>query len=149
MVKKLIGLVLMVVGSIVAAMFAVGDTYLESDGKSVTLTALYDVTARQLAVINGWVGVAGRTVESGDNVALDVSSREYQLEVPTALAAAVGDIIWIDPADITGHSIDSTSYTKIPANGLIALMKVTVAQDANDIVCGMLFPTQAPELALN
>lgn len=149
MLRKVWSFILLVVGAVVAAMFAVGDTDLESDGKSVTLTATADVIAKRLAIINGWVGVATRTVESGDMVSLDISTREYQLQVPAAFNPAVGAIIWINPADITGHNIDDTSYTTTAADGLIALMKVTQAKNASNVLTGILFPSQLPELALN
>lgn len=109
----------------------------ESDGKSLQLTVSYDVAAEQLAVIDGWVGVTFEAGESGDLIALDISQQEYQFEVPTALEVVTGEIVYLEIADLTGHTPDSTAYSKTAGSGKVALFKATSDQDANDVVTGI------------
>lgn len=135
-------LVLWVVMAVVGAMFAVGDTYYESDGQAVNVDLTYSVTARDLVVVQSWVGVAVETGESGDTIALDISGVERQLQVPASLSVSKGATIYLEVADLTGHTPDDTAYSTSSGAGKIALMKATAAKDASNIVTGIMFPKQ-------
>lgn len=117
---------------------AVGDTYFESDGKSVNVDLLYTVAKNQIAYVDQFLGIVLADGDSGDSVALNQDKREYQLMVPTALAAVKGDVIYIDVTDLTGHTPDSTAYYKAADTNRVAFMKLTSDQDANDVVTGIL-----------
>lgn len=119
---------------------AIGNTFFDNEGKSVTLPVTATVEGNQIAVVSGWLGITANRAESGENVALTIDRRGYQLQVPTALAAEVGDTIYIDLTDLTGHTPDSTAYSKSAGAGKKALLRVTEAQDANDWVIGILLP---------
>lgn len=122
---------------------ALGDMVFNSDGKAVHVDLLYSVRKNQLAVVDGWLGVTASDGESGDTIALTVDGREYQLEVPQALGAKRGDIIYIDITDLTNHDVDSSAYSlNTPGNNLVALMKVTHDQDANNVVIGIMLKDQ-------
>lgn len=111
--------------------------YKESDGQGVQVDLTYTVVAQQLAVVEGWTGVTVEAGDSGDTIALDVAMVERQWEVPTALAVAKGDIVYLEVADLTGHTPDDTAYSKTAGAGKIALFKATSAQDGNDVVTGI------------
>lgn len=117
---------------------AVGDTYFESDGKSVDVDLLYTVTKNQVAYVDQFLGIISDDGDSGDTVSMNQDKREYQLIVPTALAVTKGDTIYIDVTDLTGHTPDSTAYYKATDTNRVAFMKATAAQDANDVVTGIL-----------
>lgn len=117
---------------------AVGDTYLESDGKGVNVDLLYTVTKNQVAYVDGFLGIILDDGDSGDTVAINTDKREYQITVPTALAVSKGDTIYIDVTDLTGHTPDSTAYYKTAEANTVAFMKATQDQDANDVVTGIL-----------
>lgn len=140
--KLLLKLFVYLMGAVVASMFAVGDVANESDGQAVHVDLLYSVDADELAVVDGWVGITMDDGESGDTIALDVSSREYQWVVPAALSVAKGDTVYLEVADVTGHTPDSTAYSTSSGAGKIPLFKATAAKDANDVVTGIAFPTQ-------
>lgn len=120
-------------------MAAVGKkVYKESDGKSVNVDLLYTVEAQQLIVADGWAGITVEAGESGETIALDIEMGvERQLEVPSTLAVAKGDIVYLEIADVTGHTPDSTAYTTSAGSGKIALLKATAAKDANNVVTGI------------
>jgi hypothetical protein len=113
-------------------------TYFESDGKAVDVDLLYTVAKGAVAVVEGWVGIAGAAGVSGDEIALAVDNREYQVEVPTGLSVSKGDIIYITVATITGHYPDDEAYTTSAGEGKVAFMKATADKDANDIVTGIM-----------
>jgi hypothetical protein len=126
-------------GSVIASMFVVGaDTHLESDGDAVNVDLTATVTAKQVALVEGWLGITGTAGESGDTIALDISPREYQFTVPTALAVVKGDKIYIEVADLTGHTPDDTAYSKTAGAGKVLFFKATSDQDDNDLVFGIL-----------
>lgn len=119
-------------------------TYFESDGKAVNVTLTDgDVVKGAVAVINGWVGIAGETKESGEELALIVDDREYQFKVPAGLAVAKGAIVYITVATITGHYPDDEAYTTTAGAGKVALFKATAAKDANNVVTGIMLAHNA------
>ena len=123
---------------------AAGDkTYLESDGKAVNVTLTATVKKDQLVVVEGWVGIAGSDGVSGEQIALSVDNREYQITVPAALAVAKGAIIYITLASIVGHTIQDAGYVTAPAAGTVAVFKATSAKDANQVVTGIMIAAGA------
>lgn len=140
--RALINVISTVVGLMVAwvvAAMTTGDTHYESDGKSVTLPLLYTVEKGDLVVVSSWLGIAANDGDSGDTIALEIDSVERQVVVPAALAAAIGDIIYIEVADVTGHKPDDTAYSKTAGSGKVAFLKVTVAQSGT-LVFGIVLP---------
>ncbi len=117
---------------------AVGDTFAYTDGESVTVDLLYTVTAKQVAVVEGWLGIVVEGGASGDMVALDIASKEYQMYVPAGLSVSKGDIIYIEVADVTGHTPDDTAYGTSSGAGKTAFMKATSDKDVNNVVTGIL-----------
>ncbi len=115
------------------------NVYKESDGKAVNVDLLYSVEALQIAVVDGWAGITMESGDSGDTIALDIQSGvERQYEVPSTLDVAKGDIVYLEVADVTGHTPDSTAYSTSAGAGKIALMKATAAKDANNVVTGIM-----------
>jgi len=119
------------------------NTYLESDGKSVEVDLLYTVPEGQLAVVEGWVGVAAESGDSGDRIALSSDDREYQFTVPAALDVDKGDIVYLEVADLTGHIPDDSAYSTSPGAGKVALFKATMDKDDNDMVTGIMLAHNA------
>lgn len=112
--------------------------YKESDGQAVNVDLLYTVEALQLAVVDGWLGVTMESGDSGDTIAMEVASGvERQFEVPSTLSVSKGDIVYIEVADLTGHTPDDTAYGTSAGAGKVAFFKATAAKDANDIVTGI------------
>lgn len=143
MFAKLRAILMFFVLAVVGAMFAVGkDVWKESDGKAVYVDLLYSVEGNQLAVVDGWTGITGESGDSGDMIALDVSSVERQWEVPSTLSVSKGDTVYLEVADVTGHTPDSTAYSTSSGEGKIKLFKATAAKDANNVVTGIAFPSQ-------
>lgn len=119
-------------------------TNFESDGKAVNVTLTDgDVVKGAVAVVNGWLGIAGQDANSGETLALIVDDREYQVEVPAGLGAEKGDTLFITVATITGHYPDDEAYTLAAGAGKIAFMKLTSDQDANNIVTGIMLAHNA------
>ena len=116
------------------------DTHLESDGKSVVVDALYAVEKGQVLWIDYWTGIAASDAQSGYQVALTIDQREYQFTVPATLAVSKGNIVYFDPAQVTGHVPDDAGYTTTAAEGLVALCKATADKDSNNVVTGILLP---------
>ena len=114
------------------------NTYLESDGKSVTVTLSAALDKNQVAYVEGWLGIANQDGANGEPITLSVDRREYQFTVPAALAVSKGATVYVDVADLTGHIPDDTAYYTAADTGRVALFKATAAKDANNVVTGML-----------
>lgn len=119
------------------------NTYLESDGKAVTVSLSYTVGKNEVAVVEGWLGISQGSGDSGEDIALAVDEREYQLEVPSGLDVSKGDIVYIDVTDLTGHTPDDAAYATSGGANLVAFMKATADKDANDIVTGIMLAKAA------
>jgi predicted RecA/RadA family phage recombinase len=116
------------------------NTYLESDGKAVNVALTYTVAKGQLVVVENWLGIASDDGSSGDTIALSIDEREYQVTVPSGLAVAKGDKIYIEVADLTGHIPDDTAYSTTAGAGKVAFFKATAAKDSNHVVTGKMLP---------
>lgn len=114
------------------------NTYLDNDGRSVEVDLLYTVGANQVAYVDGWLGVTQRSGDSGDSVALAIDRRAYQFTVPSGLSVSKGDVVYVDPAQLTSHVPDEAGYTTTAADGLVALFKAVEDKDDNDVVVGVL-----------
>ncbi len=119
------------------------NTYFESDGNAVDVTLDNTVGKGQVAVVEGWLGIAGASGDSGDEISLAVDNREYQFTVPAGLAVSKGDIVYVDVADLTGHVPDDTAYATTAGAGLVAFFKATADKDANDVVTGIMLAHNA------
>ena len=117
------------------------NTYLESEGKSVQVDLSFTVAANQVAVVEGWLGITADSGDSGDTIALTNDRREYQFTVPD-LSLTKGDIVYIEVADLTGHTPDDTAYSTTAGAGKVAFFKCTSDQyvdaDGNPGVDGIL-----------
>lgn len=113
-------------------------TYHESDGKAVEVTLTATVAKDQVAYVQGWLGLVTKDGVSGENTNLTIDEREYQFTVPSALAVAKGDIVYIDVTDLTGHTPDDSAYSKTAGSNKIRLFKATAAQDGNNMVTGIM-----------
>lgn len=108
---------------------------LRSDGNAVevVLTAAVDkgelVTNAHTAA--GFFGIAMEDGEIGDTIAIETSMREFELEIPSGVAAAKGAVLY---ADATTGAITATATNNKP------VLKVTVAKDANNIIWAKLAP---------
>lgn len=115
-----------------------GEIYLNDDGMSVQLTALHTVAANRVAVVSNWLGISRGNAESGDIVALAVDKRSYQFKVPASFDPAVGDLVYIEVADVTGHYPDDTAWGTSAGSGKVALCKVVVAKNSDNWIIGKL-----------
>jgi hypothetical protein len=140
---KLIGLVLLVIVSAIASAMAlvVGeDTYKNSDGKAVKVDLLYTVKAKQVAVVDGWLGVTVGGGDSGDETVLELAQIERQFTVPAGLSVSKGDVVYIEVADLTGHTPDDTAYSTTAGAGKVAFFKATMDKNADNVVTGIVLP---------
>lgn len=116
---------------------AVSEAFKESDGRSVTVQLSYSADAGMAVYAQQWAGITVRSGDSDDYVALSIEG-EWQIDVGADLAVAVGDVIYIDPTEISGaHIIPAAAYTKT-ATSNIPFFKATSAKDSNNIVTGIL-----------
>ena len=126
-----------IVAAVVLAMVMVGvtgaDTHKESDGLSVAVSLTATVTAKQVAFVEGWLGVTVRAGVSGDSAVLDISPVERQFTVPSGLGASKGDIVYIDVTDLTGHTPDDSAYALAAAADHVAYFKCTSDQDGTEV----------------
>lgn len=144
MFKRLMNVFAVVIGALAAAMFAVGQDIAEdAEGEAVTLTLTATVNAKQIAYINGWLGVTVASGASGQNIALEVCEKVYQITLPAALSAvAVGNIVYVTLASVTGHTPQTAAYTLTPGAGKQALCRVVEVygadSDGNYVVAALL-----------
>jgi predicted RecA/RadA family phage recombinase len=103
---------------------------MRSDGKAVDITLTQTVEKGDLIVEDKFFGFACAAGVSGDDIALDISLREFEVTVGSGVTAAKGDILYITSAGV----ITNTSTSNKPC------LKVTVAKDSNNVVWGILLP---------
>jgi hypothetical protein len=118
-------------------------SHFESDGKAVNVDLEYTVAKDSVIVVDGWLGLAGQSGDSGDTIALIADDREYQFEVPAGLTVNKGDIVYITVATVTGHYPDDEAYTTSAGAGKRAFFKATADKDDNNIVTGTMIAHNA------
>lgn len=112
--------------------------YFESDGLACNVDLLYTVLKDSVIYVDGWLGLAGESGDSGETIALVADDREYQFVVPAGLSVSKGDIVYITVATVTGHYPDDEAYGTSAGSGKWAFFKATAAKDANNIVTGVM-----------
>lgn len=141
MIKRVFNLLLGIMAALVSSMLVVGaDTHKESDGKSLHVDLTATVTAKQVAVVDGWLGIVEEAGDSGDVVALTIDPIERQFTVPSGLSVSKGDIVYVDVTDLTGHTPDDTAYSTSAGANKVAFFKATADKDGNDVVTGIVLP---------
>lgn len=119
-------------------------TYLESDGKAVDVQLEYTVPGQgEPVLVDGWLGLAMESANSGDYTALSIDQREYQFELPSGLSVSKGDTVYVTSADVTEHVIPDSAYSTTSGAGKVALLKATadeVSYGDNVMVTGILLP---------
>jgi hypothetical protein len=116
------------------------DTHKESDGQAVTVSLDATVYKDQVAYVDGWLGVAAGSGDSGDSIALDIGSVERQFTVPSSLNASKGDIVYIDVTSLYGQHIPNDSAYSTSAGGnKVAFFKATSDQDGT-FITGVVIP---------
>lgn len=118
-------------------------THFESDGKSVEVDLLYTVANMQVAYIEGWLGITVESGDSGNRIALNVDDREYQFSVPSSLSVSKGQIVYVEVADLTGHTPDDSAYSTSSGAGKRALFRATMDKDGNNVVTGKMLSGHA------
>ncbi len=117
---------------------AVGEAIHIKNGDSVDVTLSYTVAKNRIAVVQGWLGVTNNDGDSGDQISLSVDDREYSVIVPAALDPAVGDILYVTVATVTGHYPDDAALTTTAGSGKLAFLKITKVKDANNVLRGIM-----------
>lgn len=114
------------------------NTYLDNDGRAVDVALTATVAANQVAVVEGFVGIAVKGGDSGDTVALTIDDRAYQFTVPASLSVSKGATVYVDITDLTGHIPDDSAYYTASGSNRVALFKALEAKDSNNVVIGKL-----------
>lgn len=112
---------------------AVGFVGKESDGKSIDVSLSYSVDNDQVAYVQGWLGVTGRSGDSGDGIALKIDPVEYTIELPSTLSCSKGNTIWVDVSAVVGHNIPSPAYYTASGSNRIRLCKLTSNKNAQNV----------------
>lgn len=118
---------------------ATGDTFFDNDGKAVQVHLTYSVVKNQVAVVEGIVGIAATAGDSGDDVALSIDFRAYQFVVPSGLSVSKGQTVYVEIADLTGHTPDSTAYSTTAGAGKHPLFRALEDKDSNNVVIGKFY----------
>jgi hypothetical protein len=102
-----------------------------SDGKTIDAVAITGgVVAGELYRIAGWNGICEVDTDEGETFAMNVDPTAlFWVEIPAALAAAAGAILYMPAA--TG-GVGKTALTATTTDK--AALKVVVAKDGNNIV---------------
>jgi predicted RecA/RadA family phage recombinase len=102
---------------------------LRSDGKAVDVTVLSTVTKGDVVLADGFAGIAMQDAVSGEEIAIEIATREHEINVGS-VAAAKGDVLYLT----SGGALTATVGSNKP------FCKVTVAKDSNNIVWAVLLP---------
>lgn len=105
---------------------------LRSDGKAVDVTVTATVVKGDVVSIEGFAGIAMASASSGEDVALEIATREHEITVGSGVTAAKGDVLFVTTA--------SGAITNTDDGNTKPFCKVTVAKDANDVVWAVLLP---------
>lgn len=101
-----------------------------TDGQSLRVTLSDTKQAKTFTLVEGFVGILMQGGSSGDQVVMDISQREIIITVDAGLTANKGDILYMD----SNGALTNTS------SGNIAVLKVMVAKDANNVVRALKLP---------
>lgn len=112
---------------------ATGDTTFNGHGNARNVDLTATVVKNQIAYVGGQLGVTANSGGSGDTVALDVADDIRVIQLPGSLNAVTGDKIFIDTAQVTGHTPDDAGYSTSAGAGKILLGILITDQDANDL----------------
>lgn len=113
-------------------------TWMDNDARAVDVSLTSAVDKDTVAYVEGWLGITNRKGASGDTVSLTVDNRAYQFTVPSGLAVAKGDVVYITVATLTGHYPQDSAYTTTSGAGKVPLFKAQKAKDSNNMVIGRL-----------
>jgi hypothetical protein len=85
-----------------------------SKARALELAISYGVEADQLVHVEGVVGLTVQSGTSGDTITLEREPRILEIELPSALydTLAVGDELYLDTSEVTGHTLNDAAYTK-------------------------------------
>jgi len=114
------------------------NTYKKSDGRAIHVDLVAAVEKGQVVYIDGWLGIAADSGSSGETIAMTIDGAEYQFTVPTSLSVSAGDVVYIDPDQVTGYVPDEAGYTTTSSSGLLPLFRATSDKDTDNIVTGIL-----------
>lgn len=119
-----------------------------SDGKSVdvTVAASNGVNAREFAVIDGFFGLALKTINAEENtagevIALQIEQAEYITDqIDTTKTFTKGAELYFDPA--TKKFTDDNKVT-----GAFFVGRITATKDSNNVIQFILYPQNTTPVA--
>lgn len=119
--------------------------YRDSDGDAVNVTLSYPVPGQKEPVyVQGWLGLAEGSGNSGESVALTIEHGFYQVLVPSSLTLNKGDVLYVILANVTAHVIPDNAWATSAAAGRKAFMKLSEApearSDGKQLIIGVLLP---------
>lgn len=99
---------------------------LTNAGQAITTSLTSAVDARQIAYVNGLTGFTGDSGASGDYVSLIRDTGIlWSVEIPSALTPDVGDVLYVDPANLTGHTPDDPGgFSLTRTAGFVPVLKI-------------------------
>jgi predicted RecA/RadA family phage recombinase len=106
--------------------------YKETDGNSVDVTLVHDITGEKPIAVDGLVGVPFKSAESGDTVALRTDGAVLRWQAPSGLSLSVGDRVYVTLASVTEHDIPDGAYSTTAGAGKEALFRILSEKDADD-----------------
>lgn len=115
-----------------------------SDGKSVdvTVAASSGVNAGEFAVVDGFFGLALKTIKAEENtagemIALQIEQAEYITDqIDTSKTFTKGSVLYFDPTN--KRFTDDSSVS-----GAILVGRITSAKDSNNVIQFVLYPQNA------
>lgn len=99
-----------------------------SDGKAVDVTATTTVTKGDAVRIDGFNGIAMQDAVSGETIALEIATREHEINIGAGVTGALGAVIYMTSAGALTNTVGSNT----------PFCKVTKAKDANNYVWAVL-----------
>ena len=101
-----------------------------SDGKAVDVTVTQTITKGDVVTADGFNGIALQDAVSGETIAIEIATREHEINIGGSVTGAKGAVIYITSAGV----LTNTSAGNKP------FCKVTVAKNANNYVWAVLLP---------
>lgn len=103
---------------------------LRSDGKAVDVTVTGTVTKGDVVLAEGFAGIAMQDAVSGETIALEIATREHEINLGAGVSGAKGAVIYLTSAGALTNTVGSNK----------PFCKVTVAKDSNNICWAVLLP---------